>query len=354
MDVSKPLINISVCLTLALSAQAGLAIEQDDDSVDSWGRWMVLSPAAGPEDFVAFAPEEPPDVGRCEASQNCPGVAFNETPTEPPPPTEPPTSLGPCFSGQGCGFARSDYRSNNPGSNALQPAAVGGTIAGNAGPGSDVGYFELELVSGESGGSETAAYRANVGDPDEIASGPVDAQINASNFRTTDRGSPYRVLGNITRDADGTPVMVEGFWRQVDPNSAQSGEYVWGLAASETEMAGLMDQLQAEGGTLVGRYEGATGRGTGVELDIDFGAGTWSGDFAGGVPFTAGGTVGGTSFVSDPEQFSGNIDTGVVEGGFVNAGSNAIGGYDVTDLEGLREADVFNTLRQPGGDQVNP
>ena len=343
MDVNKSLIALSISLALAGGTGVLQAAVEDDDSVESWGRWAVLSPAAGAEDVIAFAPAGGNDIGRCEASANCP---------DPNPPTPTPTPVseeGPCQAGQACGFARIDTRpapsSPTNGEVDVQPLAVGGSISGNASPGngSDVGYFELNLQEGE---GNTVSYRVNPGETDEITSDTMAAIIDPTNYRSNDRSSNDRANGSVVRDGEDNPVMSQGFWRQVSDDVAQSGEYVWGIAATADQMSSLMDQLIDERGDMVATYQGLTARNGGVVMEVDFGSATWTGEFSGAVAFDAGGDVLGSSFVSDSAQFSDNVATGIVEGGFVNAGNNAIGAYDVTDLDGLRDADVFNTVRQ--------
>jgi hypothetical protein len=345
MDVSKLLIAMGVSVALG-AGTLGAAVAQTgdkEDSVHSWGRWAVLSPAAGGEEYVAFAPKGTDDLKRCEAAANCPSPK--------PPKPEPPVAEGPCAAGAPCGFTYID------------------TLVRGEGQGeeSHVGKFELTLSEGENengkgkeGGFEpsalaesqgvnslTVAFRVNPGEADEIQSDVLPALATDTGFRSDDRTSLSLVNGRVTAVSDDEePAIIEGFWRQnvEDGSYQQNGEYIVGVAATAEEMSQLLDQL-GDGirGDVIGFCEGPTGRGGNVALSMNFDRATWEGDFAGqAVDFGASGAIVGSGFVSDPGGFSDNIATGLVEGGFVNAGQNAIGAFEVTDLEGLHDADIFN------------
>lgn len=340
MNFSKPLLALGISVVLAgvSGGVAAVAKDADDDSVYRWGRWAVLAPAAGGEELVAFAPAGGNDLGRCEAGANCPDPKAESEP-EPKPepdPTPDPVVKAPCAAGAACGFTRIDRRNAD----------------GSTGE-STTGRFALKLDPGGEGGG-TVNFRANPGEPDEIASGDLPADVGATRFRSTDREDPSLIAGRIV--AGETDVM-EGLWRQIaaDGSYALSGEFEAGIAATESEMAALMSQLDL-GGAVVGVYEGPTAnlRGaTDVRLTMDFGAGEWTGQFTGSqVQFGAGGQIAGSGFVSDPGRFSDNIATGMVEGAFVNAGRNAIGAFEVTDTAGIHDADVFNAGLQNGVPQA--
>lgn len=317
MDVKRSL--ISLCLSFALGgALVGVAVAktaEDEDSVRSWGRWAVLSPAAGADEYVAFAPEGISNLGRCDTAANCP------TPNPEPTPDE-----GPCVAGQPCGFAYIDHLVRGEGQ----------------GDDSHMGRFELTVSEGE---TDTVAFRVtNTDEGIDIQSDTLPALFTDTGFRSNDRTSPSLINGRVTElDADEAPAVIEGFWRQNadDGSFQQNGEYVIGITATAAELSSMLDEFG--GADRVAYYQGPTGRGGDVWLRMDFGQSTWSGEFAGQqVSFDAGGAIIGSGFVSDPGSFSGNIASGAVEGGFVNAGQNAIGAFEVTDLEGMHDADIFN------------
>lgn len=353
MDVRKSLITLAVSAALGLGT-LGVAVAQTsdrEDSVRSWGRWAVLSPAAGGEEYVAFAPAGTNDLERCEAGANCPG----------PNPPVPPVAEGPCVAGAPCGFTYID------------------TLVRGEGEGeeSHIGKFELTFSEAETendngdgtdGGSETdiepalrssieegnplnVAFRVNPGEADEIQSDTLPVLLTDSGFQSNDRRSRSFVQGRPRVEyEDDVPAIIEGFWRQnsVDGSTQQNGQYVVGIAATAEEMSELFDQLgDAVGGEVVGIYEGPTARGGNVALFMNFDRAVWEGEFNGQlVDFAASGSIVGSGFVSDPAGFSDHIASGLVEGGFVNAGQNAIGAFEVNDLDGLRDADVFNAELQ--------
>jgi len=316
MNFSKPLLVLGISAVLAgiSGGVAAVAKDADDDSVYRWGRWAVLAPAAGAEDVIAFAPAGGNDLGRCEAGANCPDPK--------PEPTPDPVVKVPCAAGAACGFTRIDRRNAD----------------GTTGE-STTGRFALKLDP--DGG--TANFHVNPGEPDEIASGDLAAAIDPAGFRSTSRRDPSQIRGRIVA---GETDVLEGFWSQsAADRSTMLGEFEVGTAATGSEMAALMRQLDL-GGAVVGIYEGSTAahRGaTDVRLTMDFGAGEWTGQFTGSqVQFDAGGQIAESGFVSDAGRFSSNVATGMVEGAFVNAGRNAIGAFEVTDTAGRHDADVFN------------
>ncbi len=345
MDVSKSLIALGVSAALGIGSLSVAVAQTGDreDSVRSWGRWAVLSPAAGGEEYVGFAPAGTNDLERCEAGANCPGP-------NPPVPPEPPVVEGPCVAGAPCGFAYID------------------NIISGEGQGEDshIGKFELTFTesqseSGEGTGVEPAAvievpegplnvaFRVTpipTGTGTVISSDTLPVLPLSSGFRSNDRDSRSFVNGRVTAvEGEVDPTIIEGFWRQnsADGGSQQNGEYVLGIAATGTEMADLFEQLREIRGEAVGVYAGPTGRGGDVALYMNFDRAVWEGEFNGQqVGFAASGAIVGSGFVSDAGGFSENIASGLVEGGFVNAGQNAIGAFEVTDLEGLHDADIFN------------
>lgn len=305
MDVKKSLIALSVSVALLGGVwESAVAKNADEeDSVYRWGRWAVLSPAAGAEEVIAFAPAGTNDIGRCESEANCPG--FN-TPQE-----EPPVTQVPCEAGMPCGFTR-----------------VGGFVENEEAPG-NVEIFELVLDE-ETG---ELSYRVAPGATGEIASGELPANIRTGTVTTVDRTS---LRGILERDGELNPALVQGLWQQQE----QRGEFFWGVAATEGQMNDLVNGLGAE---RIATYRGVMANNPidgAVVMTVDFNTSTWSGDFAGRFNFSASGDVVEHGFAST--DFTDAQISGLVEGAFVNAGNNAIGGYEVEHaVEGL-DADVFN------------
>lgn len=344
MELKKSLIAVGISSVLMAgtwaTATAKTAVEED--SVYRWGRWAVLAPAAGAEEVIAFAPAGTNDLGRCESAANCP--SFNgptDTPEEPP--VEPPVAVSPCEAGLPCGFARVDHPYDP--SQASKPES------------SDIVPFELMLDDG----AQTVAFVVDPGSVSEIQSATVPASIQTSAVPgavNTLRGSPVVLRGQI-QARNPQAALVQGLWRNTNSGDSANiivngGEFVWGVTASADEMQSLISSL---GGDMTAVYQGITmgttnGNEGAVRLDINFGNATWSGQFDADISFAASGDVVNSGFVSNANGFSGNIVSGEVKGGFVNAGNNAIGGYEVVDTNSIQAADVFNTTLQ--GSSIQP
>lgn len=311
MDLKKSLMALSVSAALLGGAwEAAVAKTDEEDSVYRWGRWAVLAPAAGVEEVIALVPAGANDIGRCESEANCPEVITDQ---EPPvePPVEPPITQVPCAAGMPCGFTR-----------------VGGFVEAEEAPGS-VEAFELVLDE-ETG---QLAYRVAPGETGEVASGDLPANIRTGTVTTQDRTS---LRGVIERDSELEPAVVQGLWQQQE----QRGEFFWGVAATDAQMNALVAGLGTE---RIATYRGVLANNPtdgAVAMRVDFNTSTWSGDFAGRFNFSATGDVVKSGFAStgftDPQV------SGLVEGAFVNAGNNAIGGYQVQHAVQGRDADVFN------------
>lgn len=53
MDILRETAVVTVLMALGVSFSANAAPQKEDDSAYKWGRWAVLSPAAGGEPYVA-------------------------------------------------------------------------------------------------------------------------------------------------------------------------------------------------------------------------------------------------------------------------------------------------------------
>lgn len=335
MEVKKSLIAVGISSVLMAGtwATATAKTAEEEDSVYRWGRWAVLAPAAGVEEVIAFAPAGTDELGRCESDANCPSIIVVE-----------PVAVSPCEAGAPCGFARIDYRTRGS-SQAFDRY---------------VGLIDLSLVDGSDTEDESsvgyiiAGPSAPNGEAVNLNSGTLPVLVNYNDFRSTARDTPATISGRFIRNDAGDVAVVQGPWRQIGPEGAyaHSGEYVWGITATAGQMSALFDKLGGGlGGDILAAYTGPTATGGLINLDFNFSQSTWSGTIQGTVlDFNAGGTIVNSGFVSNPGQFSSNdgsnIASGDLQGGFVNAGNNAIGGYEVSTTGGLRDADVFNAALQ--------
>ena len=329
MLVVKSLIAVSVSAVLLAGVPASVVAKAsiEEDSVRSWGRWAVLAPAAGREESL-LVPAGTGDLDRCAAAANCPGPVAQKGPE----PEQPKAG------GEPKGYARIDYR--EVGSAQTFPRYFGDIVLNNDGDGH-------HPVLDEDGAGQTLAFRVagQTGPGDDgfdVGTEPLPVSVGSDRFRSP-RGAPFFIDGRYLRDAEGDLVLVEGTWWQTgeDGDFRRSGEYVWGITASEDQLSSLMGQL---GGELKGIYSGVTATGGTIGLELNFTQATWSGDVQGRVlGFQAGGAIEGAYFESDPTKFSPNIRGGKLEGALVNGGHDAIGGFQVKTHgdNPFQEADVF-------------
>ena len=93
MKLKRHLIAIGVVVALGAGQQGVAAQKNEEDSVYKWGRWAVLSPAAGspPPYVAALEPDAVNNARPEEAEEFSPKVLGAEPPVvEPNPPGEPP------------------------------------------------------------------------------------------------------------------------------------------------------------------------------------------------------------------------------------------------------------------------
>lgn len=344
MEVTKSLIAAGVTAAL-LAGYANLAMAKttaEEDSVYQWGQWATLAPAAG-EEAVLFAPAGTNNLGACESGENCPQITDAGGGNEDGGDGDGDDggegggqAQSPCAAGAACGFARVDP-------------------ADSASAGSYVASFALDMQDGdadsEDGGPDTVAFKVGQGgllEPNTraaIDSDTEDATYYNGGVRTSNRKAATVLRGDIELGEAPDETVVQGLWAY----GADNGEFVSGIAATEDQLTTLANSLFDVQGTRVADYFGPLANGGDVALHIDLApGGTWGGEFNGAVPFNVtNGRIVDAGFVTDAQTvFSGNIAAGEVAGALVNAGGNAIGGYEVVTLEGAKDADVFNAQLQ--------
>ncbi len=99
MKFNGKLVALGLGLALGSTQSALAATLQEEDSVYDWGRWSVLSPAAGGEPYHgAIEPQASHNVRPGDAAEFLPKVSSVSGPSEvepEPPLTEPPTDNAP-------------------------------------------------------------------------------------------------------------------------------------------------------------------------------------------------------------------------------------------------------------------
>ena len=90
----KRVAALGLVLALGAGQQAWAAQQQEEDSVYRWGRWAVLSPAAGGDSYEeSVTPDAANNARPGEASEFQPVVASVGTPTPPVPSPQPPVAV---------------------------------------------------------------------------------------------------------------------------------------------------------------------------------------------------------------------------------------------------------------------
>jgi len=372
MNTARSLVALGVVLALGSSQAVWAAQQKEEDSAYQWGRWAVLSPAAGGEPYVA--PQEP------DAARNArPGEADEFQPKALVDDVTPPVDIaGFCDAGAACGYAT--YSQNTDGEERLRATAVpeGFDLSGQdpdgpvlarfnlekfpvAGPadtlneGEGVQFDAAEVAKGGQGGTTGARFQVtdtgNDNFPD-INSVDMDNRFGESVF--TGEGVPQveevvlNSAGSFTRTtttqvstaketngydgvatgqwSDGEEVVRQLISRDEDGGTFEvlrqfdffqsGGSFVFGTTATLDEM----DRFSA--GNVQATYRGVVlDYNSAVTLNFDFRSDTFRGNFAtenGFSGFEIDGNVQGINFAAQDGAKA-------VTGSFFNAGRNASG-----------------------------
>jgi len=262
-------------------------------SIHCWGPWANLAPAGGGTVAPIVLAKDDPDLRPDEFSTQPPG--------------EPVTpALGSCTPGAACGFA-----TLGPGLEA-QPDDTSGSnvVPFDMDPGVD--HYVVDPGGNREVVSNDNLQRANIPGPPryEGITGDVESKL----FVT--RGAPA---------ADGSYDRASGIWRhgsltnQTQTNT-RSGVFAWGIASTMDTIDGLnAGNVTA---TFSGRMTGYTD--TLADITVNFGSQpAWTGSWQNpAYAFAAGGPVQGVDLVSDPGQFSANVNSGFVQGVLLGTANN--------------------------------
>ncbi|MEZ5542885.1 MAG: hypothetical protein R3F42_12705 [Pseudomonadota bacterium] len=265
-------------------------------SIHCWGPWAHLAPAGG----GAVAP-----IVLAKDDPNLRPDQFDNPPTDQP--VTPP--LGSCTPGAGCGFAT------------IAPGLVAQPDDTSA---SSVVPFEMDpavnqFVVDPGGEKETVSNDgldpANIPGPPryEATVGDVESKLIVL------QGAP---------DANGEFDQAAGIWRhgnltEQTPENTSSGVFAWGIAST----LDTLDTLNA--GNVTATFSGIMSGHTDTlaNITVNFGSQpAWSGSWQNpGYAFEAGGPVQAVDLVSDPAQFSANVQSGYVQGVLLGAaGSQSV------------------------------
>lgn len=253
------------------------------NSVQCWGPWAALAPAAS-----GFKPTR---LAAIDEFDTRPELAQEFT-TEFLPEDLP---LGECGAGAACGFAT------------LAPGVVAqpdDTSTSNIVP------FSLATNGGDFGVNPDAA----IADMETVTSleGLQSPSFSNSRFQGADGDTASLIVANLNNAANGELSNASGIWRHgsaTNPNDSNTsaGVFAWGVASTQN----VLDTLNAGNvsvmfnGTLAGDTR------TSASMIVNFGAQpSWTGSWQNaerGFNFDAGGSVNGANLLSNPGQFSANV-----------------------------------------------
>jgi len=106
MKLKTNLVALGVVVALGAGQQVVAGQKKEQDSVYQWGRWAVLSPAAGgPPPYVAALEPDAVNNARPEEAEEFSPKVLGLVEPEPPEPPEPPVVVESCTAGAQCSFA---------------------------------------------------------------------------------------------------------------------------------------------------------------------------------------------------------------------------------------------------------
>ncbi len=294
------------------------------NSIYCWGPWASLAPAAGgtvaPIKVVQGDPNLRPDEFNRDIAGDGGGVA-------------PP--LGSCTPGASCGFA-----TLVPGTSTNVPSDQR-TLTG----------FEMD--------PNGTRFVVDPGGPAEVTSNPdmvptfFTNLLGQENMRSevTDGDIESKMIARVYRDNDGNITQAADIWKHgsiinTGPDNANAGMFAWGIASTQA----TLDALNA--GQVTASFAGnmSTDPGTLVNMNVNFGSQTsWSGNWTNpAYAFSAGGAVTGVDLISNPAQFSSNVETGsFVQGALLGEqGNQAVAHAIDVNLQNIGNIRDVGLLRQ--------
>jgi hypothetical protein len=282
--------NMNVAPTAGAAAADPCSGPGAGGSVYCWGPWSVLAPAAGPAG-PALANTFYEDEPRPEVLGLVPDI-------EP----ELVLPLGGCDPGAPCGFA----------------TVIDG-LAGVADP-ADTSVQRFTML--DDGTSFTVAP----GTAEEIQSvadmatnfAPRPNGVEILDAVGVESGQLSQLQARVIRP-DGTNIeYAADYWGNFDINNVivNSGAFTWGNASTQADI----DALNNTGGGISLGFSGpmSVNGATQANFVLNFGvAPNWTGNWVNPNPdynFSASGAMSGADFVSSPDQFSDNVQSGYVQG----------------------------------------
>ena len=253
-----------------------------DESVLCWGPWSALAPAAAAPVSALEVPDWP---GDCESGNELDSrcVALIELP--------PP--IASCPPGTPCGFA---------------------TLVDGVTSSADVEQTELVPFDMASDGT---SFTVDPGGSRQIDSVAMTTNIQPrpdgyENLRSTgvSGDEQSRLVARIVRDGAGQVELAADVWGHGNrtTGAANSGYFAWGVSTSQSGLSLL------NGNGLSVNFSGpmSVDNATTAAMTVNFGSQpTWNGTWTNPAwQFGAGGGVSGVDIISDPGQFTTNVQAG--------------------------------------------
>jgi hypothetical protein len=284
-------------------------------SVYCWGPWGVLAPAAG------NAPVIPLEITEQEPRPELASVFDPEV--------SPILPQAGCAPGASCGFA----------------TVVSGTAA--VASAADTSFASFDLAD------DGTSFVVDAGGVNEIQSVTMGTGF-------IDRPDDYENMFAVGQDNDQISVLIARVIRQGNDEIqygadiwindiagvGSSGNFAWGNAASQADL----DTLNNTGiGTLL-TFSGpmSVDVATTAVIALQLGpAASWTGSWTNpAYAFSAGGGINGADFLSNPDSFSSNVESGYVQGALLGPlGDHAVTHIIDVTLDGVGDIKDVGLLR---------
>ena len=260
-------------------------------SVLCWGPWATLAPAAEGPVAALDIPDMPGDckTGTAIANQCVPQL-------------EPVLPVAGCMPGTPCGFAT---------------IVSGVTSTGDV---EDTEFVSFNMAP------DGSSFTVDPGGDNQIDSVPMTTTITPrddgyGNMRANGRAGDEqsRLVARVVRDDEGSVEMAADIWghgnRQT--GAANSGYFAWGNATSQSGL----NSLNTSGVSVSFSGPMSVDNSSSAAMTVNFGTqpnwtGTWTNP---AWSFGAGGSVTGVNLISNPAQFTSNVQSGsFVQGALLN------------------------------------
>ena len=324
---------------MLLAPAAGAAALSGDDvedpcsgpdaagSVRCWGPWPTLSPQAGgpggdslvvPEFPIEPRPEQLPDPSADDIDPEFP--------------------LTPCEPGLPCGFAT--VVAGGSGTDTAENTQFAKIELANDGSSFGIQGDGVAISSGSDLNTEYAPR------PDQFET----LRAGRATILGILTGQPSELIARVLRENDELQVAGD-FWSHNENGTENSGYFAWGRTLDQAEI----DSLVAGNAELSFSGPMSVDNATIANITLNYGAtSNWNGNWTNpAYSFSAGGDVTGANFLSNPSQFSSNVESGFVQGALVGAGGvNAVSHVIEVSLAGqglIRDVGLLTRARCGAG-----